>query len=63
MGALSSGSVSEEKLTAEQEELVAALTKTMNLNLAACYIKEEKWEKASMRATKVSSSPPSPPGS
>ena len=47
------GAAAQEKLTDEQEEQVAGLTLSMNLNLSACYIKEEKWEKASDRAGKV----------
>ena len=42
-----------EKLTDEQKEECDALKSTADLNLAACYLKEEKWEKAVARATKV----------
>jgi hypothetical protein len=49
----SSGGSQQEKLTAEQQETVDQLMFTANLNLSACYLKEEKWEKATLRATKV----------
>ena len=42
-----------EKLTDEQKGECDALKFTADLNLAACYLKEEKWEKAVARATKV----------
>ena len=47
------GSSTQEKLTEEQQEAVDQLTFTANLNLSACYLKEEKYEKAAARATKV----------
>lgn len=54
MGALGMGAAGPtEKPTPEQEKQVKDLTDTMHLNLAACYIKEEKWEKAAQRAGKV----------
>merc|ERR1719231_235103 len=56
MGALAGGSLPQsEKLTEEQQTVVAELTTSTDLNLSACYIKEKKWEKAALRATKVDS--------
>jgi tetratricopeptide (TPR) repeat protein len=53
MAGLMGGGDTKEKLTEEQQVAVDQLTLTANLNLAACYLKEEKYEKAAARATKV----------
>lgn len=47
------GGEAKEKLTEEQQTAVDQLTLAANLNLSACYLKEEKYEKAVLRATKV----------
>lgn len=52
-GLMGGGGDAKEKLTEEQQAAVDQLTFTANLNLAACYLKEEKYEKAAARATKV----------
>lgn len=53
MAGIMGGGNAKEKLTAEQQQAVDQLSLTANLNLAACYLKEEKYEKAAARATKV----------
>lgn len=52
-GMFGDSSGNQDKLTEEQQLEVDQLMFTANLNLSACYLKEEKWEKATMRAGKV----------
>ena len=47
------GDSSQDKLTEEQQKAVDQLLVTADLNLSACYLKEEKYEKAAARASNV----------
>lgn len=53
MGALTGQSDGAPKLTPEQTQVVADLLFSMNGNLALCFLKEEKYDKAVAKASKV----------